>query len=271
MDLTMAWTFGRGFIPGVHLGADLVAPAGTPIHAITGGVVTYAADTRQDPSPPSWSYWQGRRGAAGLAAAIDAGGGRTLLYVHLSRLAVRRGQTIRAGEVIGAVGATGYTFGAHLHLGLIVGGTFRDPLSLWTRAQLLAAVAGSSVTLVDDQGEQNAARALERLASIGISTDLAHRFTAEEAMRIATQLYGVSGSTAEAIAATLTGMTVGQFVDKARTGETTPTNLDPFTAVAGAIAGIPAALGGLLWLFAILALLILGLYVLVTPGQSEGS
>ena len=60
------------------------------------------------------------------------------------------------------------------------------------------------------------------------------------------------------------------LADQWVSGTTLSTTTDPITAVANAIAGIPAALVGLLWLLAILVVIILGLYVTLGSSSSEG-
>ena len=66
-------------------------------------------------------------GSYGNLVVLDHGFGISTRYGHLSRIGVRVGQTVRAGELIGAVGSTGVSTGAHLHFEVIVGGTPVDP------------------------------------------------------------------------------------------------------------------------------------------------
>lgn len=49
-------------------------------------------------------------------------------YAHLSDIYVSQGQSINEGDIIGAVGSTGYSTGPHLHFELRVGGTPVDPM-----------------------------------------------------------------------------------------------------------------------------------------------
>ncbi len=99
------------FIPGRHLGIDLHAEYGEPIHACLGGTVVSAG-------------WDG---GYGNAVIIDHGGGMATLYAHQSSMAATAGQTVKAGDVIGYVGSTGYSTGPHLHFEVRIGGNPVDP------------------------------------------------------------------------------------------------------------------------------------------------
>lgn len=81
-----------------HTGQDIGAPIGTPIRAAANGVVV----------SPNGGGW------AGTHVIIQHANGSTL-YAHMSHATVRPGQAVTAGQVIGAVGMTGRTFGPHLH------------------------------------------------------------------------------------------------------------------------------------------------------------
>ena len=67
---------------------------------------------------------------SGRIVVLDHGGGIYTAYAHLSRIDVAAGATVRAGETIGRVGATGRVTGAHLHWGARVGGARVNPDSL---------------------------------------------------------------------------------------------------------------------------------------------
>ncbi len=90
-----------------HTGIDFRAGHGTPIRAVKSGVVLYAGNSGD---------W------AGNHVAIKHGDGMTTMSSHMSSIAVRAGQTVRAGQIIGYVGATGRAFGAHLHFELYPAG-----------------------------------------------------------------------------------------------------------------------------------------------------
>lgn len=82
-----------------HSGLDISVPYGTPIHAAADGVVVFA-DTMN---------------GYGDLIELDHGHGISTRYGHLSAFAITAGQHVRRGQVIGYVGATGRTTGAHLH------------------------------------------------------------------------------------------------------------------------------------------------------------
>jgi murein DD-endopeptidase MepM/ murein hydrolase activator NlpD len=63
----------------------------------------------------------------GNVVQIEHGNDRSTLYAHLSQVDVRRGQRIEQGQRIGAVGATGWATGPHLHFEFRVHGQYQDP------------------------------------------------------------------------------------------------------------------------------------------------
>jgi len=99
--------------PHFHDGLDIAAALGTPVRAIASGRVTLA----------------GRVSDGAVVVMIEHGPGVFSLYGHLQpELAVRDGQSVVAGTVIGSVGLTGNTTGAHLHLEITASGEPLDPL-----------------------------------------------------------------------------------------------------------------------------------------------
>ena len=86
-----------------HSGMDIAAPDGTPVLAPAAGVVTFAA-------PDLY--------LTGGTVLLDHGQGVSSNFLHLSRIDVRVGERIDAGQPIGAVGATGRASGPHLHWGM---------------------------------------------------------------------------------------------------------------------------------------------------------
>lgn len=106
----------------MHSGMDFRARHGTPIVAVTDGRVSSA----------------GRAGGCGNAVKINHGGGLATRYCHMSRMAVRAGQQVRRGQVIGYVGSTGLSTGPHLHYEMYRGGRAINPasVSFVTRAVL---------------------------------------------------------------------------------------------------------------------------------------
>ena len=109
----------------MHSGVDFKASYGTPIVAVTDGQVLSA----------------GRAGGCGNAVKLRHGGGIETRYCHMSRMAVSRGQSVKRGQVIGYVGSTGLSTGAHLHYEMYRGGRAINPtsVSFVTRAQLQGA------------------------------------------------------------------------------------------------------------------------------------
>jgi murein DD-endopeptidase MepM/ murein hydrolase activator NlpD len=97
-----------------HAGADFPAPAGTPVYAARSGRVT-------------WAGW--RDGGYGSLVSIAHGGGVRTMYAHLSSIAVRRGQRVATGTLVGRVGSTGLSTGPHLHFEVRLRGASIDPLT----------------------------------------------------------------------------------------------------------------------------------------------
>ena len=96
-----------------HNGCDFTADYGTPIKATASGQVVHA----------DWL------GGYGLTVEIDHGQGLKTLYAHCESLAVKKGQSVRKGQVIGAVGTTGLSSGPHCHYEVHKDGKPVDPLS----------------------------------------------------------------------------------------------------------------------------------------------
>ncbi len=82
-----------------HFGVDVAAPIGTPVHAPADATVTLAE--------PDLFF-------SGGTLIMDHGYGVSSTFLHLSRLLVKTGDTVRAGQVVGEVGATGRATGPHL-------------------------------------------------------------------------------------------------------------------------------------------------------------
>ena len=95
----------------LHSGLDMAAPTGTPIRAALSGTVTKSTYTS--------SY--------GNYTMIDHGNGLTTAYAHQSQRLVAVGDQVEAGDVIGLVGSTGTSTGAHLHLEVRVNGSLQNP------------------------------------------------------------------------------------------------------------------------------------------------
>jgi murein DD-endopeptidase MepM/ murein hydrolase activator NlpD len=102
-----------------HQGVDYAAPTGTPAQSVGDGVVEFA----------------GVQGGYGNMVIVNHGGNHSTVYAHLSRIQVRKGQTVQKGQVVGAVGSTGWSTGPHLHFEFRVGGVHVDPQKIIQMAQ----------------------------------------------------------------------------------------------------------------------------------------
>jgi murein DD-endopeptidase MepM/ murein hydrolase activator NlpD len=96
----------------MHAGMDFTAPQGTPIYATGDGRVTTA----------------GSGTGTGNHVIINHGYGYETEYMHMVRIKVRNGQTVKRGEVIGWVGSTGASTGPHLHYEVHINGSPVDPV-----------------------------------------------------------------------------------------------------------------------------------------------
>jgi murein DD-endopeptidase MepM/ murein hydrolase activator NlpD len=110
---------------GYHTGMDFEADAGTQVVAASGGTVVEA----------------GYSGAYGNRVVIQHPNGYSTNYNHLSSINVQVGQQVGAGDPIGTVGATGNSYGPHLHFEVTTGGdgwssgSFVDPVA-WMAYQV---------------------------------------------------------------------------------------------------------------------------------------
>jgi len=97
-----------------HMGVDYAAPVGTPVISVADGVVAES----------------GFQGAYGNKVVIQHNANQSTAYAHLSRISVRKGQTVKQGDIVGAVGSTGLSTGPHLHFEFRINGRHVDPLTL---------------------------------------------------------------------------------------------------------------------------------------------
>jgi murein DD-endopeptidase MepM/ murein hydrolase activator NlpD len=95
-----------------HNGVDYAAPTGAAVAAVAPGVVMVAG----------WT------GGGGRTVRVRHGSGYESEYLHLSSIAVRRGERVDQGQLIGRVGATGLATGPHLHYGLRRNGAYVNPV-----------------------------------------------------------------------------------------------------------------------------------------------
>lgn len=109
--------FGRRYHPILktlrpHTGIDITAPRGTPVYATADG------------------YVSGETGGSGygIVVIINHGYSYKSVYAHLSKKAVKAGQKVKRGQIIGYVGNTGLSLGPHLHYEIIKNGSYVNPV-----------------------------------------------------------------------------------------------------------------------------------------------
>lgn len=97
-----------------HLGVDYAAPTGTTVRSVADGEVEFA----------------GVQSGFGNVVIVRHRNNHSTVYAHLSRIGVRKGERVEQGQNLGAVGATGWATGPHLHFEFRVAGVHQDPLTL---------------------------------------------------------------------------------------------------------------------------------------------
>ncbi len=110
-----------------HNGVDYAAPTGTPVRTVGDGTVEFA----------------GVQNGFGNVVIVQHRNQHSTVYAHLSRIFVRRGQPVAQGQDIGAVGATGWATGPHLHFEFRVNGQFRDPLTIARQSEAIPVSAAA--------------------------------------------------------------------------------------------------------------------------------
>lgn len=103
-----------------HSGADVRSPRGTPVGVAGDGVVVFA----------------GRQGGYGNVVYVSHGGGVITRYGHLSRILVKKDESLVAGQTLGRVGSTGRATGPHLHFEVRLDGRAVDPATAMTVGEL---------------------------------------------------------------------------------------------------------------------------------------
>lgn len=96
-----------------HLGTDFAAPSGTPVRTVGDGVVDFAGV---------------QNGYGNVIYIKHRNSEHVTVYAHLSRMDVHKGQAVEQGQRIGAVGATGWATGPHLHFEFRANGEHKDPM-----------------------------------------------------------------------------------------------------------------------------------------------
>lgn len=101
-----------------HSGVDYAGATGSPVKATQRGKVIIARN--------GWRLH-------GNTIAIDHGQGVVSFYIHLSKIMVKEGQIVSAGDLIGKIGASGRASGPHLHFSLYVNGNATNPVLWYTK------------------------------------------------------------------------------------------------------------------------------------------
>ncbi len=100
-----------------HSGLDIAGEKGQPVYATAEGTISYVGD----------------QGAYGNLLVVGHGFGLETRYGHLLDYAVKKGDQVKRGDVIGHVGATGRATGFHLHYEVLANGKLLNPLQLLTQ------------------------------------------------------------------------------------------------------------------------------------------
>lgn len=131
-----------------HLGVDYAAAKGTPVRSVGTGVVQSA----------------GNMGGYGNAVVIKHNNGHTTLYAHLSKMLVKRGQSVAQGQTLGLVGATGWATGPHLHFEFRVNGAHKDPAMLARQSESTPVPVHAR-----DEFNRQATQVARQLASVAVA------------------------------------------------------------------------------------------------------
>jgi murein DD-endopeptidase MepM/ murein hydrolase activator NlpD len=111
-----SWNGPRGSCAHFHGGIDIAGPSGTPIRAAGNGVVAFVG----------WNPYGGSNPA--FIVVLGHANGLETFYAHmLPRYAVKAGQFVKRGQVIGYMGNTGYSTGTHLHWEVSRNGSDQNP------------------------------------------------------------------------------------------------------------------------------------------------
>lgn len=94
-----------------HTGLDIAATTGTPIKVVADGTITFAEYS----------------GSYGYLVKVDHGNGVETWYGHTSKMLVKEGQAVKAGDTIALVGSTGNSTGPHLHFEVRINGEHVNP------------------------------------------------------------------------------------------------------------------------------------------------
>ena len=114
LSATVTLEFGQSDLPyqPFHTGIDIAGKYGSPIAAFMDGKVIYAGEI-------NWGF--------GKHIILDNGNNIQSIYAHLSQINVTQGDTIKAGQIIGEEGQTGWATGPHLHFQININGIPVNP------------------------------------------------------------------------------------------------------------------------------------------------
>lgn len=122
-----------------HMGIDIAGPVGTPIYATADGTVTGAG-------------WH--NGGYGNLIKLDHGRGIETRYAHLSSIAVRPGERVKRGQMIGRMGSTGRSTGSHLHYEVRIDSRAVNPIPFMRSTDYLLAIRSRNGARPMDQVAQ---------------------------------------------------------------------------------------------------------------------
>ena len=108
---------GREIDRQVHMGIDLASTARSPVPVANAGVVVYSESL----------------GIYGNTVVVDHGVGLFSMYSHLSQIAVRAGDRLSKGDIVGRTGNTGLAGGDHLHYSMLINNIFVNPVEWWDK------------------------------------------------------------------------------------------------------------------------------------------
>jgi murein DD-endopeptidase MepM/ murein hydrolase activator NlpD len=106
----------------------------------------------------------GNMGGYGNAVVIRHNNGHSTVYAHLSKMLVKRGQSVAQGQTVGMVGATGWATGPHLHFEFRVNGVHKDPAILARQSESVPVPAHAR-----DEFQRQATQVARQLASAAVA------------------------------------------------------------------------------------------------------
>ena len=110
-----------------HLGTDFAASTGTPARTVGDGVVEFA----------------GVQNGYGNVIFVKHRGNTETVYAHLSKVLVKRGESVSQGQTIGLVGSTGWATGPHLHFEVRTNGVQHDPMKMAQQSETIPVPAAA--------------------------------------------------------------------------------------------------------------------------------